>query len=90
MNGLRYEIRDEMSMVKIRNVENCYQIALKAQEKLARKQGQRGRGRSQSRGKTVSQDRVKNLKDEEKKPHNLPEKGGSSQGRKYSDMNTFP
>jgi hypothetical protein len=57
---------------------------------LARKQGQRGRGRSQSRGKVVSQDRVQKPKDEEKKPHNHPEKGASSQGRQYVDKNTFP
>jgi hypothetical protein len=35
MNGLRYDIQDEMSMVTIRNVEDAYQIALKAEEKLA-------------------------------------------------------
>jgi hypothetical protein len=51
MNGLRYEIQDEMSMMTIINVEDAYQVALKAEEKLARKQGQRGRGRSLSRGK---------------------------------------
>jgi hypothetical protein len=54
MNGLRYEIEDEMSMVTIRNVEDAYHIALKEEVKLARKQGQRGRGRSQSRGKAVA------------------------------------
>jgi hypothetical protein len=54
MNGLRYEIQDEMSMVTIKNVEDAYEIASKAEVKLARKQGQRGRGRSQSRGKEVS------------------------------------
>jgi hypothetical protein len=37
MNGLRYEIQDDMSMVTIRNVEYAYQIASKAEEKLARK-----------------------------------------------------
>jgi peptidyl-tRNA hydrolase len=46
MNGLRYDIQDEMSMVTIRNVEDAYQVSLKAEKKLARKQGQRGRGRS--------------------------------------------
>jgi hypothetical protein len=46
MNGLRYEIQDEMSMVTIKNVEDSYQIALKVEEKLARKKGQRSRGRS--------------------------------------------
>jgi hypothetical protein len=30
MNGLRYEIQDEMSMMTIRNVEDSYQVALKA------------------------------------------------------------
>jgi hypothetical protein len=35
MNGLRYEIQDEMSMVTIRNVEDAYQIASKEEEKLA-------------------------------------------------------
>jgi hypothetical protein len=54
MNGLRYYIQDEMSMMTIRTVEDAYQMALKAEEKLSRKQGQRGRGRSQSRGKTIS------------------------------------
>jgi uncharacterized protein YjbK len=37
MNGLRYEIQDEMSMVTIRTVEEAYQMDLKAEEKLIRK-----------------------------------------------------
>jgi hypothetical protein len=72
MNGLRYEIQDEMIMVTIRNVVDAYQVALKAEEKLARKQGQRGRCRSQRRGKAIAQDKVQNPKDEENKPHNHP------------------
>jgi hypothetical protein len=35
MNGLRYEIQDEMSMVTIRNVEDSYEIASKAEVKLS-------------------------------------------------------
>jgi hypothetical protein len=35
MNGMRYDIQDDMSMVTIRNVEDAYQIALKDEEKLA-------------------------------------------------------
>jgi hypothetical protein len=35
MNGLWYEIQYEMSMMTIRNVEDAYQIALKAEEKLS-------------------------------------------------------
>jgi hypothetical protein len=49
MNGLRYDIQDEMSMTTIRTVEDAYQMALKAEEKLSRKPAQRGRGRSQQK-----------------------------------------
>jgi hypothetical protein len=42
MNGLRYEIMDEMIMMTIRTIEDAYQMALKAEEKMSRKQGQRG------------------------------------------------
>jgi hypothetical protein len=51
MNGLRYEIKYEMSMVTIRNVEDAYQIASKDEVKLAQKKGQRGRGRIQEEAK---------------------------------------
>jgi hypothetical protein len=68
MNGLRYDIQDEMSMETIRTVEDAYQMALKAEEKLSHKQGQRGRGRSQPKGKSVAQERNQNPKDDWKKP----------------------
>jgi uncharacterized protein YjbK len=42
LNGLRYKLQDEISMLTIRNVEDSYQMASKAEEKLARKKGQRG------------------------------------------------
>jgi hypothetical protein len=35
MNGLRYDIQDEMSMVTIQIVEYAYQMALKDEEKLS-------------------------------------------------------
>jgi hypothetical protein len=35
MNGLIYDIQDEMIMVTIRMVEDAYQMALKAEEKLS-------------------------------------------------------
>jgi hypothetical protein len=40
MNGLRYDIQDEMSMMTIRTVEDAYQMALKAEEKLSCKLAQ--------------------------------------------------
>jgi uncharacterized protein YjbK len=38
INGLRYEIQDELSMMSVRTMEDAYHLALKAEEKLVRKQ----------------------------------------------------
>ena len=40
LNGMRYDIQDELSMTTIRTVEDAYQMALKAEEKLSHKQSQ--------------------------------------------------
>jgi hypothetical protein len=64
MNGLRYDMQDEMSMMTIQTVEDAYHMALNAEEKLSQKQGQRGRSRSQSKGKSVSQDRNQKPKED--------------------------
>ena len=97
MNGLRYDIQDEMSMTIIQTVEEAYQMALKDEEKLRRKQVQRDRGRSQPRGKSVAQDRNQKPKEDWKKPQTQTERGGSSQREKhteqrgqYADGNIFP
>jgi hypothetical protein len=37
INGLRYEIWDELSMMLVRTIEDVYQFALKVEENLARK-----------------------------------------------------
>jgi hypothetical protein len=79
MNGLRYEIQDEMSMVTIRTVEDAYHMALKVEEKLSQKKGQRGRARSQPRGKSVAQERNQKPRDDWKKPQTQTERGESSQ-----------
>ena len=65
-------------------------MALKAKEKLSQKKGQRGRGRSKARGKTIAQDRTQKSKEEGKKTQTQHERGGSSQRGKYADRNTFP
>jgi hypothetical protein len=79
MNGLRYEIQDELNMATIRTLEDAYQLALKAEEKLSHKQSQRGKGRSQPKGKSIAQDKYQNPKDDWKKPQTQTERGGSSQ-----------
>jgi hypothetical protein len=68
MNVQRYDIQDEMSMVTIQTVKDAYQMALKSEEKLRQKKGQRGRGRSQARGKSVVQDKNQKPKEDWKKP----------------------
>jgi hypothetical protein len=42
LNGLRYDIQDELSMATIQTIEDAYQMDLKAEEKLSCKKGQRG------------------------------------------------
>jgi hypothetical protein len=64
-------------MVIVRTLEDAYQIALKAEDKLARKQSQQNRGRSLNIGKGVSQEKAQKPKDEAEKPHSHSERGGS-------------
>jgi hypothetical protein len=59
-------------------MEDAYQMALKAEEKLSRKQSQRGQGRSQTKGKTIAQDKNQKPKEEWKKPQTQIERGGNS------------
>jgi hypothetical protein len=86
LNGLRYEIQDELNLATIRMVEDAYQLALKIEEKLSRKQSQRGRGRSQPKGKSVAQDKYQKPKDDWKKPQKKVERGGTSQRRPYAEQ----
>ena len=44
INGLRMEIQDEISILSPKRVEEAYQMALKAEEKLLRKKSAKGRG----------------------------------------------
>jgi hypothetical protein len=78
-----------MSMMIPWNMEDAYQMALKDEEKMSWKQGQRGRGRSQTRGKTIPQDRNQKPKEEWKKPQTQTERGGRSQRGQYADRNIF-
>lgn len=45
LNGLRYNIQDELSLATPRMVEECYKLAVKFEEKIKRRQEQQGRGR---------------------------------------------
>eukprot|EP00253_Pinus_taeda_P008765 PITA_08765 len=61
VNGLRMEILDEISILSPRSIEEAFQSAVKAEEKINRKQNNRrgrgngrGRGQSYGRGKSVA------------------------------------
>ena len=65
-------------METIWTVEDAYQMALKAEEKLSRRQSQRGRGRSHPKGKSVAQDKNQKPREDWKKPQTRTERGGTS------------
>ena len=50
ISGLRMEIQDEISLLSPKTVEEAYQMALKAEEKLIRKQSARSRGTFRGKG----------------------------------------
>jgi hypothetical protein len=85
INGLRYDIQDEISILFLKTVEDAYQATLKAEEKLARKQSQKVRGRSSTRGKGQSsgRGRFQTPRDEggSSSSSNQPSRGGESRGR---------
>eukprot|EP00253_Pinus_taeda_P034151 PITA_34151 len=61
VNGLRLEILDEICIMYPKNIEEAYQSAMKAEEKITRRQNARrgrgagrGKGQSYGRGKTSS------------------------------------
>lgn len=57
INGLRYEIQDEIGLLSLKTVEDAYQVGLKAKEKILRKQSQRNRGKSSARGRGAGRSR---------------------------------
>jgi hypothetical protein len=77
-------------MVTMRTVEDAYQASLKAEEKLARKKTQRGRGKIPHRGKGIVYDKSQKPKAKTENPHSHAERGGSSRGRQYGGINYFP
>eukprot|EP00253_Pinus_taeda_P027252 PITA_27252 len=63
MNGLKMDMQDEISLLSPKTVEEAYQIALKAEEKLMRKQSARGRGTFRGRGSQGGRGRSTTPKD---------------------------
>jgi hypothetical protein len=53
INGLRYEIEDEIIMMTMRSMEHPYQVALKEEETFSRKQSQQNRGKRPNQGRGI-------------------------------------
>jgi hypothetical protein len=66
-------------MMLVKTVEDAYQFTLKTEEKLARKQSHRGRGKipAPPKSKGVTHDKSHKPKDETEKPHSHSKRGGS-------------
>jgi hypothetical protein len=67
INGLRYEIQDEISMMKMITMEDSYQVSLKAEEKLARNQSQRNIGNSPNKGRGIVREKFQKPRGEDGK-----------------------
>lgn len=83
VNGLRLETLDEINILSPKNIEEAYQSAMKAEEKIARKQNSirvrgtdRGRGQSYGRGHIASSNEEGNSS----KASEIAEKGDNMRG----------
>ena len=85
MNGLRFDIQDEMSLFSPKSIEDAYQCALKVEEKLNRRnnsgkrkgQAYRGKGPQTGRGKFL----VQKEEAESSNQPEQPQKGRDVRGR---------
>ena len=55
INGLIFEIQDEISLFNLKTIEYAYQEALRVEEKILRKQNQKNRGRGSSKGLQIEE-----------------------------------
>jgi len=83
VNGLRMEILDEINILSPRNIEEAYQSAVKAEEKINRKQNnRRGRGNGSGRGQSYGRERTATNNEEgsSSRASGITEKGDSMRG----------
>jgi hypothetical protein len=64
INGMSYEIQEEIIMMSVSAIEVDYQASLKGEEKLARKKSQRSKGGNSSRGNGTTREKFQKLKHE--------------------------
>eukprot|EP00253_Pinus_taeda_P030384 PITA_30384 len=57
INGLIYDIQDEINLLSLNTIEDAYQAGLKVEEKMLRKQNQMNRGKCSVRGRGTTRPR---------------------------------
>eukprot|EP00253_Pinus_taeda_P031137 PITA_31137 len=83
VNGLRLEILYEISVLSPKNIEEAYQSAMKAEEKITRRQNaQRGRGTGRGKGQSYGRGRTASSNEEgsSSRASGSAEKGDSARG----------
>ena len=76
INGLRYEIHDEIKFLSLKTIDDAYQASLKAEE------NQRKRGKNSARGRGTTRSRGSQHQHEVgSSSSNTPQMGESSRGR---------
>ena len=78
------DIQDEISMLTPRTVEEAYQLALKAEDKIARRQSNRGRGPNRGRGQKFNGGRFTNQIEGTSGSSHQKHQEGDSSGRQFS------
>ena len=83
INGLRLDIQDKINILSPRTIEEAYRCALKAEEKITRKQNSsRGCGFARGRGQSTRKEKLLARKNDEgnSNQHGKLEKEGCSNG----------
>jgi hypothetical protein len=77
-------------MMKMRTMEDAYQVSLKVEENLEMKQSQRNRGKSPNRGRGIIREMFQKPRGEVGRYNSQKERRGSSRGGHYGGRNYFP
>ena len=64
VNGLRFEIWDEIILLNLKTIEYAYQSSLRVEDKLLRRKNQKNRGRGSVRGSANRGGKFQTSKDE--------------------------
>eukprot|EP00253_Pinus_taeda_P021377 PITA_21377 len=82
INGLRYEIQYEISLLSLKTVEDSHQASLKAKEKLLRKENHRNKGKNPTKEGRILESKVQDSQNEAGSASNrAPQRGDFGHGR---------